>query len=460
MVHIDRDITARKDLEREEKTKSDEIRAIVDGIGDILFVFDKNRVITKVNKAACEAFHKKPEELIGKHCYEIVHGTDAPWPNCPASETFRTKQIVTEEIDDPLLGIPLMITTSPILDEQGEVAQVIHIAKDITKIKEAQMELHIAANMFDAASDSILVHDLDGRIIYFNEAAHKVLGYTEDEFQSLKISDIGSPDDALDFGSRMKTLLEKGEATFESYNLRKDKTVGTFEIHARVIESDGRKLILSVSRDISDRKAIEEKLRESQEKYETTFESSMDALMLLDEKGFIDCNTSTLRLFGFDSVEEFAKNHPADLSPDLQPDGSSSVESANSHIQKALWAGKDSFFWVHKRTDGTTFPAEVLLTGMHIKNRNVLQATVRDITERKKREEERNNLLRNLGERIKELNCIFGMSKIFEKSEILLEDAFLETVHLFPAAMRFPDISCGRIVVDDLEFSTPNFKDS
>ena len=201
-----------------------------------------------------------------------------------------------------------MITTSPILDEQGEVAQVIHIAKDITKIKEAQMELHIAANMFNASvSDLFLVHDLEGRIIYFNEAAHNILGYTKDEFQSLKISDLGKPNDTMDFGSRIKSFLEKGEATFESYNLRKDKSVGTFEIHARVIESDGRQLIMSVARDISDRKAIEEKLRESQEKYETTFESSIDALMLLDEKGFIDCNTSTLRLFGFTSSGRFAK---------------------------------------------------------------------------------------------------------------------------------------------------------
>ena len=110
-------------------------------------------------------------------------------------------------------------------------------------------------------------------------------------------------------------------------------------------------------------------------------------------------------------MEEFAKNHPADLSPDLQPDGSSSVESANSHIQKAMWAGKDSFFWVHKRTDGATFPADVLGPPMHIKNRDVLQATVRDITERKKSEEERNVLLRNLGERVKELNCIFRIQR-------------------------------------------------
>jgi PAS domain S-box-containing protein len=185
----------------------------------------------------------------------------------------------------------------------------------------------------------------------------------------------------------MKTLRENGEGTFETYNLLKDLTVVPFEIHARIIEFDGRNLVLSIARDISQRKADEEKLRESQEKYETTFESSMDALMLLDEKGFFDCNTSTLRLFGFNSVEEFAKNHPADLSPALQPDGSSSIESANNHIKKAFWTGKDSYFWVHKRIDGTTFPADVLLTRMHLKNRDVLQATVRDITEQKKTEE-------------------------------------------------------------------------
>jgi PAS domain-containing protein len=77
-VHIDRDITSRKELEREAKTKSDEIRGIIDGIGDLLFVMDKNRVITEVNKSTCEAFKKKPEELVGKHCYEIVHGTNCP----------------------------------------------------------------------------------------------------------------------------------------------------------------------------------------------------------------------------------------------------------------------------------------------------------------------------------------------------------------------------------------------
>jgi PAS domain S-box-containing protein len=256
----------------QEKAKSDEIRAIIDGIGDLLFVMDKNRVITQVNKSICDVFKKKPEELIGKYCYEIVHGTSCPWPDCPATETFETKQSVTKEITDPNLAIPLLVTTSPILDEQGEIAQVIHIAKDITTIKLAQMEMHIAANLFDAASDSIIVHDLDGKILYFNNAAYKTRGYTREEFQGLCIQDLEIPDKPRFFGTKMKDMLKNDEATFETVNLRKDKKVLPVEIHARVIESDGRKLVLTVARDISERKKAEQAVSASLKRYQSFIE--------------------------------------------------------------------------------------------------------------------------------------------------------------------------------------------
>ena len=195
-----------KRKERKEKIRSDEIRLIIDSISDTLLIMDKNRTITEVNKNACDVLKKKPEELIGKHCYEILHGISCPWPDCPATETFETKQTVTKEVSDPNLGIPLLITTSPILDEQDEVAQVIHIVKDITKIKLSEIEIHITANLFEAASESILLHDLDGKLVYFNESAYKTRGYTKEEFQKLRIQDLkknGYPR----FGSQIKELL-------------------------------------------------------------------------------------------------------------------------------------------------------------------------------------------------------------------------------------------------------------
>jgi PAS domain S-box-containing protein len=159
----------------------------------------------------------------------------------------------------------------------------------------------------------------------------------------------------------------------------------------------------AVFENITDRKLAENNLKESEEKYQTTFDASMDALMLLDEKGFFDCNKATLELFSCKSKEEFAKFHPADLSPPTQSNGTPSMDDAMNHIQKAFKTGTDHFFWIHKRMDGTTFPADVLLTRMTLKGSRILHATVRDITELNKAEEAikfQADLLNNVGQAI------------------------------------------------------------
>ena len=143
-----------------------EANNIIDCLGDLLFVIDKNRLITKVNQITCEFFKKKPGELIGRHCYEIMHGSKAPWCNCPATKTLETKQIATEEVNEPNLGIPLLITTSAILNQQGEVAHVIHIAKDISKQKKDEEAIKIQANLLDYVGQAIIMVD-SSRVVRF-----------------------------------------------------------------------------------------------------------------------------------------------------------------------------------------------------------------------------------------------------------------------------------------------------
>ena len=300
VAHIEKDITKRKTQEREEKTLSNELNAIIDGVGDLLFVIDKNRVILRVNKTTCDVFNKKPEELIGKHCYEIVHGTESPYCNCPATKTFQTKSSAIVEINDPTLGMPLLVTTSPILDEQGNVAQVIHVAKDITIIKQAEMESQVAATFFDAASDSILVHDLDGHIVYFNEAAYKTRGYTREEFQTLTINDLEVPGNPRFFGAKMNELLEKGQARFEALNLCRDKKTIPVEVHAQAVVFDEEKLILSVARDISERNAAQEKLKQAEDMYKTFLTEANVLVQSIDHKGsFIFVNEEWKKSLGY-----------------------------------------------------------------------------------------------------------------------------------------------------------------
>ncbi len=149
------------------------------------------------------------------------------------------------------------------------------------------------------------------------------------------------------------------------------------------VYSPCKEYFIAMFENITERKRAEESLKSMAVKYRTMFESSSEAFLLKDEKGFIDCNSATLQMFGGITRDEFIGKHPADLSPPTQPGGEDSMILSKEYIAKAFKDGNIQFEWMHRRYDGTEFPAEVLLTAMELEGKPVLQATVRDITERK-----------------------------------------------------------------------------
>lgn len=135
----------------------------------------------------------------------------------------------------------------------------------------------------------------------------------------------------------------------------------------------------------AERKAAELALRESEAKFHTLYDSTSDAVMLLNERGFIDCNQAALTLFGCATREQFCALHPIDLSPPQQACGTDSMALAQQHIATAMQGNGHHFEWIHQRADtAETFPADVLLSAMTLNGEPILQATVRDISERKR----------------------------------------------------------------------------
>jgi PAS domain S-box-containing protein len=133
---------------------------------------------------------------------------------------------------------------------------------------------------------------------------------------------------------------------------------------------------------------IKAALIESEEKFRTLFESSMDAILIYDPKnGFIDCNPATLKLFGIGQKEKFFNFEPSDLSPNYQPDGISSDEKASMMINQAFKKGSNLFEWKHKRITGEEFDASVLLTRIEIFDHPTLLGTIRDISNIKQAQE-------------------------------------------------------------------------
>jgi len=137
---IIRDITERRQAEEKLKQASEEWELTFNSINDLISIHDKDFRIVKVNKSFADTFGMENRELIGKKCYEIIHGTEEPWPNCPHEQTLGCGKPATEEFWEPRRSRYLEVSTSPICNEKCEMIGTIHITKDITDRKKVEEE--------------------------------------------------------------------------------------------------------------------------------------------------------------------------------------------------------------------------------------------------------------------------------------------------------------------------------
>ncbi|MDP6044024.1 MAG: ATP-binding protein [Phycisphaerae bacterium] len=148
-------------------------------------------------------------------------------------------------------------------------------------------------------------------------------------------------------------------------------------------------LFRPLSRQILERKQAEQELWESKDKYQALYDSSADAIMTMIGKGrFASGNAAAVKLFGCRDEEEFVSCTPAMLSPEFQPDGMSSDQKAQEMMDIAMDEGSHFFEWRHRPMNGEEFDATVLLTRVTLGGKVSLQATVRDVTDRRRRERE------------------------------------------------------------------------
>ncbi len=128
-------------------------------------------------------------------------------------------------------------------------------------------------------------------------------------------------------------------------------------------------------------------LRAPTDPYRDLFEHTSDAILIIEDGQFVDCNQATVEMLRCSDRQQVLQTHPSELSPPYQPDGRSSREKADEMIRTAFEQGNHRFEWHHRRADGEVFPVEVLLTAVEKQSKRFLHVVWRDITERKQLEE-------------------------------------------------------------------------
>ncbi len=190
------------------------------------------------------------------------------WCSEAADRNFCSSIALPLMASGQILGVLNIYAKEPDSFDAEEVNFLTELANDLaygimvlrTRAEHQRLEEELAlkANLLDLAIDAIYVTDFEGNFIYANEATCQIRGYSREELLRINLLQLITPKDARERSQRLKELAEKGELTFESTSLRKDGSVLPLEIHARMIELQGKKVILSVSRDITERKQAEE----------------------------------------------------------------------------------------------------------------------------------------------------------------------------------------------------------
>lgn len=118
-------------------------------------------------------------------------------------------------------------------------------------------------------------------------------------------------------------------------------------------------------------------------KFITLFEASPLPYMFFDETGIVDCNEATIKILGGQNKNDIISRHPAEYSPEYQPDGKTSKDKSVEMDHLARKNGIHTFEWIHKTLQGKEFPVEVSLSHVNLNDKPILLVIWRDLTDLK-----------------------------------------------------------------------------
>jgi len=371
------DITDRKKMEEEMRVKESALASSINGI----VIADLDGVITYANDSALKMWGAgKPDEVLGKPAMIFAQSQEEILDiigTIRTSGRWEGEVNAKRKVGDPFT---VLISASLVKNDKGEPICIMCSFVDITDRKKMEEELRIRNNALASSINGIGISDLEGNIIYVNDAALKMWGAPDasEVIGTSALSLAQSEEEAIEI---YQAVLEKGGWTGEVSGFRKDGSPITVLLSASLVKNDKGEPICMMDSfvDITERKKMEEDLQIK----EYAIASSINGIGISDLEGRITyVNDAALKMWGDSDLSDVLGRSALDLAQSEQE----ALEIFQAIVEKGSWTGEVSGF----RKDGS--PITVLLSASLVKNDKgepiCMMDSFVDITERKKMEEE------------------------------------------------------------------------
>ena len=329
-IVVMRDVTEQKQVENKLKEQHDELQLILDSVPALIYYKDKEGKLIKMNKATASLASVPKEKLLHKAMSQLMPDTADRYnkDDMEVITSGKSKMNIEEPLELPGMKRWLKTDKLPIKDENGNVIGIIGFSVDITERKMAEEALRHSEGklrvMFETMTEGVVVTDLSGIIIDANKAALKITGYSKEEVIGRNGLDgivVEERERAVEDIARSAAGTEiAGMPEFDI--LTKDGERRSIELTVDKLSEVTGKLygFITVMRDVTEKKIVEEALKESERRYVSIFNNPLNMLFVHDEKGvFIDANEAALRRLGYTrsdlghmSYQKVA--HPDDIS--------------------------------------------------------------------------------------------------------------------------------------------------
>ncbi len=259
------DITQRKKDEAAISRLSREWQTTFNAINAAIWVLDEKQVITRSNKMAETLFNLPEGEMIGRHCWEIVHNTLEPIPECPVLRAKKTKK--RESMEIRMGEACFEVTVDPVFEKDGAFKQAVHIIADITERKKKEEQIRRREEEYrllvENQTDLVVKIDTDGRFEFVSPSYCAMFGKTQEELIGEPFMPMVHPDDRQTTEQVMKNLFEP---PYTAYIEQRAMTAEGWKwlawVDTAVLDANNEvKAVIGVGRDINDLKAMQKELR-------------------------------------------------------------------------------------------------------------------------------------------------------------------------------------------------------